>query len=231
MWPKSRLKMSKPTIVWDFDGTILPSVPYDSEQTLLLHLLRQPGAEIPLRKKIMGWIALLGDRHELFPRLFKRVYVRLLAGAPVSVLDDVCNNLARRISAQDRSVFSKLKEHGFPMIIVSCGTRDLITRVLRAAGIEECFQRIEGNRFRIEGGHIDGFESSIADPAAKVRVLAESCGLASSQVVAVGDGYTDMPLLDWAGVSVLIDRSGKKGGRMRRYRTIASALEILEILE
>jgi phosphoserine phosphatase len=223
--------VSTPTIVWDFDGTILPSVPYDSEQTLLLYLLRQPGAKIPLREKIMARIALFSDRHELFPRLFKRVYTRLLTGAPASLLDPVCKDLAARISAQDRSVFSKLKELGFPMIVVSCGTRDLITRVLKEAGIEECFQRIEGNRFRIEDGRIAGFESLMADPAAKVRVLTESCGLASAQVVAVGDGYTDIPLLDWAGVSLLIDRGGKKAAKMRRYRAIGSAPEILELLE
>ena len=34
------------TIIWDFDGTILPSDPYDSEQTLLLYKVNGAGEKI-----------------------------------------------------------------------------------------------------------------------------------------------------------------------------------------
>lgn len=222
--------MDRPTIVWDFDGTILPSDPDDSEQTLLNHVLRQPEGRVPFGKRVMGHFALFSDRQKLFPGLFKRVYIHLLTDLPVSVLDFISEKLAQRISPEDRLTFSKLKNRGFPMIVMSCGTVDLSTRVLRVCGIEDCFQRIEGNRFRIEAGRIAGIESRIPDPESKVRVLMSSYGLKPSQVVAVGDGYTDIPLLDWAGVSVLIDRTGKKAVQERKYPTITSPKEIFDIL-
>ena len=41
--------MRKLTIIWDFDGTILPSTPFDSEQSLLLYRMNQ-------RDKPFGWL-------------------------------------------------------------------------------------------------------------------------------------------------------------------------------
>ena len=36
------------------------------------------------------------------------------------------------------------------MIVLSCGTVDLSERILRFAGIEDCFGLIEGNRFQFD---------------------------------------------------------------------------------
>lgn len=41
--------MKKITIIWDFDGTILPHEPYDSEQSLLIHVMNRP-------QKPFGWL-------------------------------------------------------------------------------------------------------------------------------------------------------------------------------
>jgi len=60
----------------------------------------------------------------------------------------------------------------------------------------------------------------------------QSKGIASDNAIAIGDGYTDIPVLDWAGISVMLDRTGKKKrqhGNMK-YRFISSIAEILNAL-
>ena len=43
--------MKKVTIIWDFDGTILPNAPFDSEQSLLHYRMHQPEKPFGLLKK------------------------------------------------------------------------------------------------------------------------------------------------------------------------------------
>ena len=35
------------TVIWDFDGTLVPNDPYDSEQSLMIHKLYHAGQKIP----------------------------------------------------------------------------------------------------------------------------------------------------------------------------------------
>jgi hypothetical protein len=39
--------MKTATIIWDFDGTLLPFAPYDSEQTLMLYKLDETAPRPP----------------------------------------------------------------------------------------------------------------------------------------------------------------------------------------
>jgi phosphoserine phosphatase len=50
--------------------------------------------------------------------------------------------------------------------------------------------------------------------------------------MAVGDGYTDIPMLDWAEIPVLVDRSGRKQIKYahKNYRFVRSLPEILGII-
>ncbi len=223
-------RMPKPTIVWDFDGTLLPSDPYDSEQLLLHYLLKFYKNKMPLTERLIGKVALFTDRKQLVPAFFKYVYSRLLTGMPVSIIGTIADALARTISEHDRLVFFKLKEQGFPMMVLSCGTADLSRKVLQKADIDSCFDHIEGNHFRILENTIVGTDVRVPNPKSKITLLTDTYGLTAQEVVAVGDGYTDIPLLDWAGVSILIDRKGTKSVRNDRYLTISSISEILAIM-
>ena len=57
-------------------------------------------------------------------------------------------------------------------------------------------------------------------------------GISPEQTIVVGDGYTDLPLLDWAEIPVLIDRTGKKRKKYthRDYYFISSIPELIEII-
>ena len=72
----------------------------------------------------------------------------------------------------------------------------------------------------------------IPNPQDKVRFLTAR-QIEPERCVAVGDGYTDIPLLDWAKISVLIDRTGRKQMKYtdKNYHVVRSLPEILEIIK
>ena len=92
--------------------------------------------------------------------------------------------------------------------------------------------RVAGNRFRIANGVINGMRLHVPNPEDKVRWVKEM-GMSPADAIVVGDGYTDIPLLDWAGTPVLVDRNGEYQPKYkhRGYRFISSTVKILDVLE
>ena len=224
--------MESPTIVWDFDGTILPLAPFDSEQSLLLHRMNQPQQPFGLLKKAYVKAIIYADRRERLRKTFKMSYTRLLKGVVVTVLDEVCRDLAEKISKADRKVFWKLKADGYDLLVLSCGTADLSERVLRFAGLIDCFSRIEGNRFQFEDDRIAGMQLRLPNPEDKLNMI-KKLNLSPDRTIVVGDGYTDLPLLNWASIPVIIDRSGKKKKQFtsHNFYFISSVPEIMNIIQ
>ena len=201
--------MKKITIVWDFDGTILPLEPYDSEQSLLMHVIYQTRKSFGYIKKAYAKAIIYADQHERLRRTFKTSYIRLLKGTPSGVIDQVCQSLAEKISTADRQVYRELNADGYQMMVLSCGTADLSERVLKFAGLENCFNLIEGNRFQFDNNRITGMQLRLPGPRDKLHMI-RSLNLSPMDTMVIGDGYTDLPLLNWSAIPVLVDRSGKK---------------------
>ena len=111
--------MNNHTILWDFDGTILPITPFDSEQALLINRMKQPDKPFSLLKKAYVKAIIYADQHERLRKTFKKSYIRFLNGTPSKVLDQVCRDLAKKISTEDRKVFWKLKANGYDMMVLS----------------------------------------------------------------------------------------------------------------
>jgi phosphoserine phosphatase len=220
------------TIVWDFDGTILPLDPYDSEQTLLRQCLFGPGNHTGFLKRIFIQALIFGDRKQWLRQSFKKYYIRLMQGVPSQVLSQTAAILAAKIVPRDRDVYRKLNDDGYNMLVLSCGTANLSEPTLEQADLSGCFSEVHANRFRINRGRIDGMDLFVRNPEEKLAYLL-SVGLKPEDTIAVGDGYTDIPVLDWAGTPVLIDRSGtkKKQFENKNYHFISSVPEILQILE
>lgn len=201
--------MKKFTIVWDFDGTILPLEPFDSEQSLLIHGMNQMEKPFGWLKKGYARVIIYADRREWFRKTFKRSYIHLLKGLPVSVLDEVCRRLAEKITKADRQALRSLKHDGHTMLLLSCGTVDLSERILTFAEIRDCFRLIEGNRFEFDENRIKGMDLRLPDPMDKLQMM-HTLSLSPDRTIVVGDGYTDLPLLNWSSMPILIDSSGKK---------------------
>lgn len=220
------------TIIWDFDGTILPLEPFDSEQSLLTYRMKQRGYSFGWFKK--GWTKamIFADQRERFRRTFKKSYIWMLKGTPSSALDAVSRNLAQKISTADRTVFWQLKEAGYDMLVLSCGTADLSERVLKFAGLSDCFSRIEGNRFQFDADRIVGMQLQVPNPEDKLTLI-KKLNLSPDQTIVVGDGYTDWPLLNWSSIPVVMDRTGRKKKEFasHNFYFITSIPEILDIIK
>ena len=106
--------MKTTTIIWDFDGTLLPLSPYDSEQTMLLHKLDEitPRPSLPVRAVARLMIA--ADRRQMLRKTFKRFYIRLMRGTPAAVMDQIGRRLSDRIPNQDRQTIMRLRALNLP---------------------------------------------------------------------------------------------------------------------
>lgn len=224
--------MKNSTIIWDFDGTILPNDPYDSEQSLLIFHMQQAASGFSFHRKIAARSIIYADRKEWLPgKYFKRPYVRLLKGAHVHILDRVAEKLAEKIPETDRDSIRGLSGRGHDMLVISCGTADLSRRILEYAGIGNCFSHILANRFTIRNSRIQGMHYSIPAPADKLGALRAN-NISPENCIAVGDGYTDIPILDRAKIPVIIDRTGgrRRLVKARGYHAIASIPELISLL-
>ena len=72
----------------------------------------------------------------------------------------------------------------------------------------------------------------IPNPADKVRYL-DKLEVDPGKCMAVGDGYTDIPMLDWAKIPVLVDRTGRKQSKYaaKNYHFVRSLPEILDVMQ
>ncbi len=224
--------MSRYNIIWDFDGTLLPNDPYDSEQTLMMYKLYEAGEKISIFTRALAGLLIYADQKEHLRKLFKRFYIQLMTGSPTDIFDPVGRRLAVKISEPDRRALMQLANIGHRMIVLSCGTVNLSEVTLQKAGLVECFEIYAGNRFESDNGRISAMTLHIPNPEDKVRFLAGQ-NIDPNRCVAVGDGYTDIPMLDWAKIPVLIDRTGHKQQRYadKNYHFVRSLPEILGIVE
>ena len=222
--------MKHSTIIWDFDGTLVPNDPYDSEQTLMLYKLHETGEKIPFSIRALARILIYADQKEQLRKVFKRFYIHFLTGTVVDIFDPVGSRLAAKITKEDRQALLQLANQGHRMIVLSCGTANLAENTLQKAGLAGCFEVIAGNRFESLNGKISTMTLHIPNPAAKVRYLAK-LKVEPGKCVAVGDGYTDIPMLDWAKIPVIVDRTGRKQIKYahKNYRFVRSLPEIIDI--
>lgn len=223
--------MSTHSIIWDFDGTLLPNDPNDSEQSLMLFKLAKAGSNMPVIKRALAHIMIYADSKEYLRSTFKRFYVWFMKGTSVMALERVSERLAAKISSADRQTVMELKRRNFSMLVLSCGTADLSERVLEIAGLVNCFDVIEGNRFTFENNRINGMTYDMKNPEDK-RTFLQNQAISPEHAIAVGDGYTDIPMLDWARNAIVMDRSGKKSTQFRNknYQFISSIPEILKLI-
>jgi phosphoserine phosphatase len=208
-------------VLWDFDGTLIP---FDSEQFLLDSLplagLRALGARL----------FVYADRHGWDPAMLKVLYGWCLRQVSLTALEDICARIGTSIPEAERSALRALATRGVDMQVLSCGTADLSRGVLRAAGLADCFSRVLANPLIARDGRIAGIERRIFLPETKVDLVAQY-GIPWEQIIAVGDGITDLPLLDRVGLPILI-AMGKRAARFagRGYRIVPSLAEAIALI-
>jgi len=134
-----------------------------------------------------------------FPAALKE-RVALLKGLPVSALDEVHARIAYTPGA--RSLVTVLKEMGYRIAILSGGFTFFTDRFQAELGLDYAF----ANVLEVADGHLTGQTvGPVVDGARKadlVREIAQREGIRLDQVIAIGDGANDLPMMGLAGLGV-----------------------------
>ncbi len=134
-----------------------------------------------------------------FKESFKR-RIKTLAGLPESVLKEVAENLPLTEGAE--RLLSALKIYGYKTAIISGGFTYFGQYLQKMLGIDYVF----ANELEIKDGKLTGgYVGPIVDGVKKaeyLRLLAQMEGLATEQVIALGDGANDLLMLNTAGLGI-----------------------------
>ena len=126
--------------------------------------------------------------------------VALLKGISTDVLDDICNRLTLSVGA--RTTISALKALGYHTVLVSGGFTYFARYIAEQLGIDE----VHANVLDIDEGEVTGqVQLPIVNGAKKAAIVehtAERLGMEMSQVVCVGDGANDLPMMALADLGV-----------------------------
>lgn len=129
-----------------------------------------------------------------------RERINLLKGQPSSLIDRVLNDMQFNEGAA--SLLEHLKSRGVYCVLVSGGFTDFTARVADMMGFDAHF----GNTLDLKDGMFTGeVIPPILDKNFKLQKLLElkaRLGLNPDQVMAVGDGANDLPMLEAAGIGV-----------------------------
>jgi len=124
----------------------------------------------------------------------------LLKGLPVSSLEAIDEKI--EITRGAERLVKHLNQMGYRTAILSGGFNWFAKRLQKRLGIHHVF----ANELEIENGVLTGrVTGEIVDEAKKAQLLqsiAETEGLRLEQVIAVGDGANDIPMLSMAGLGI-----------------------------
>lgn len=126
--------------------------------------------------------------------------VATLAGLPVSVLDEVADQV--ELTKGARTTIRTLRRLGFHCGVVSGGFRQVIEPLAEDLMLDF----VAANVLEVVDGHLTGrVTGPIVDRAGKAKALrdfAAQAGVPMEQTVAVGDGANDIDMLSAAGLGV-----------------------------
>ena len=212
------LRRSKRLVVLDMDSTLIQQEIID--ELADLHGVKERVAEITHR-------AMNG---ELDFEQSLRSRVSLLKGAPESVFQDVRSRIELTEGA---ARFCKvLKRLGYRMAVISGGFVRVVEPIARELGLDYHF----ANRLEVIGGRLTGgLVGPIVGPQRKadlVESLAQQEGIEMSQVIAIGDGANDLPMLALAGLGIAFNAKPavqKEASTAINQRSLLSVLHLLGI--
>ncbi|SJN15389.1 phosphoserine phosphatase SerB [Psychrobacter sp. JB385] len=173
---------------FDMDSTLI-------EQEVIVELAKAAGVgdkvEVITEAAMRGEI----DFDESFAQR-----VALLKGLSTDVLDEICARLI--LSTGARTTISALKALGYHTVLVSGGFTYFARYIAEQLGIDE----VHANPLDIEDGEVTGHvQLPIVNGAKKAAIVehtAERLGIEMSQVVCIGDGANDLPMMAVADLGV-----------------------------
>lgn len=186
----SLAKMLRPhrVAVFDMDSTLI-------EQEVIVELAKQ--ANIGDQVSEITESAMRGEID--FDTSFSE-RVALLEGVSTEALDEIQQQLT--FSAGARTLIATLKSLGYHTVLVSGGFTYFAERIAEELGIDE----VHANELDIEEGSVTGNVSlpivNGERKAALVQHIAERMDITMAQVICVGDGANDLPMMAIADLGI-----------------------------
>ena len=201
--------MSAALIAQQIDGAVLPDVAFadlglivsDMDSTLItIECVDEIAAGVGLKDEVAA-ITEQSMRGELDFEQSLRKRVALLAGLDERVLEEVYENVLQ-LSPGTEFLLEECKRNDVKFMLVSGGFTFFTERLQRRLGLDFHF----ANVLEVENGKLTGrLKGRIIDAQAKADLLREyreRLGLAPWQVVAMGDGANDIPMIREAGFGI-----------------------------
>ena len=127
--------------------------------------------------------------------------VALLAGMPEEVLQE-CFDERVKMMAGAKTLLDSFKKQGGYAVLVSGGFTFFTSRVSSELGFDADFS----NELEVAGGKLTGkVKLPILGKEAKLKTLQDTCkkmNISTAEVLAIGDGANDLPMLMAAGLGV-----------------------------
>ena len=191
------------------DHAVLPAIPFsdlglivsDMDSTLItIECVDEIAAGVGLKEQVAA-ITEQSMRGELDFEQSLRKRVGLLAGLPESVLKEVYDQVLK-LSPGAEYLLSECKKHGVKFMLVSGGFTFFTDRLQTRLDLDYT----HANLLDTDDGRLTGrLNGRIIDAQAKADLLREyraKLGLRHGQVLAVGDGANDIPMLTEAGFGI-----------------------------
>ena len=202
-------EMRAALIAQQIDGAVLPDVAFadlgliisDMDSTLItIECVDEIAAGVGLKDEVAA-ITEQSMRGELDFEQSLRKRVALLAGLDERVLEEVYENVLQ-LSPGAEFLLEECKRNDVKFMLVSGGFTFFTERLQRRLGLDFHF----ANVLEVENGKLTGrLKGRIIDAQAKTDLLREyreRLGLAPWQVVAMGDGANDIPMIREAGFGI-----------------------------
>ena len=173
----------------------------DMDSTLICIECIDEIADFAGRKKEVAEVTAAAMRGEIdWPESLKR-RVRALEGLPESTLERVYAERLRFNPGAERLIAATRKA-GLKTLLVSGGFTYFTDRVRDKLGLDYAYSNV----LELEAGKLAGTTSGplvdASGKAAHVKRLRAELGLEASQVIAIGDGANDLPMMAEAGTSI-----------------------------
>lgn len=202
-------EMRAALIAQQIDGAVLPDVAFadlgliisDMDSTLItIECVDEIAAGVGLKDEVAA-ITEQSMRGELDFEQSLRKRVALLASLDERVLEEVYENVLQ-LSPGAEFLLEACKRNDVKFMLVSGGFTFFTERLQRRLGLDFHF----ANVLEVENGKLTGrLKGRIIDAQAKTDLLREyreRLGLAPWQVVAMGDGANDIPMIREAGFGI-----------------------------
>lgn len=191
---------------------------FDMDSTLIQDEILDKLANIVGRKEEVEAITARAMNGEVSFIESLHTRLALLKGLDEVALDKVANSMVLTEGAQ--RLISILKQLGLKIAIISGGFTYFAQRLQAILGVDYVY----ANELEIQDGKLTGnIQGEVIDGARKATILesiAEREGIKLSQVIAVGDGANDIPMLSIAGLGIAFN--AKPSVRQKAHHAIGT---------